>query len=263
MAKDEMDKVVDLEIHDGIAEVWLNRPKSLNALSSKMYDQLDEALQAVAAARARVLILAGRGPRAFSAGADITEFVHVNSTVEARASRYRRDAYARLEALPVPTIAAIHGYALGGGAELALCCDIRIAAKDAVFGFPETGLGTYPGAGGTQRLPRTIGHSNALWLVTSGQFIDAEKALQIGMVNRVVAADALMERVRVLGATIATKAPLGIRYAKECILRGLKLPPCEAMKVETDLNMFMDTTLDYAEGTKGFAEKRKPVFVGR
>lgn len=263
MAKDEADKVVDLEIAGGIAEIWLNRPKSLNALSSKLFDQLDEALQAVAAAQARVLILAGRGPRAFSAGADITEFVHVDSTVEARASHYRRDAYARLEALPMPTIAAIHGYALGGGAELTLCCDIRIAADNAVFGFPETGLGTYPGAGGTQRLPRAVGRSNALWLVSSGQRIDAQRALEIGMVNRVVPADLLMEQARALAATIAANAPLGIRYAKECVVRGLKMPAREAMKVETDLNMFMDTTLDYAEGAKAFAEKRRPVFVGR
>lgn len=140
---------------------------------------------------------------------------------------------------------------------------MRIAAENTLFGFPETGLGTFPGTGGTQRTPRLIGRSQAMWMIFTGQRIDAAEALRIGLVNTVVPTSELMARTMQTAGLIAANAPLGVRYAKEAIMRGEKVPLEEGMKIETDLNMFMDTTEDYVEGARAFGERRKPVFKGR
>jgi len=258
-----MSTLVDVESRDGIAMVFMNRPAALNALSAALFDEMDAAIAAVAKSDARVFVLGGRGERAFCAGADIKEFKPAATTVEVRAGHYRRDVYARIESLPIPTIAAVHGYTLGGGAELSLACDLRIAADDTIYGFPETGLGTFPGAGGTQRLPRVIGYSAALWLVASGEKIDANEALRLGLVNCVVPKAALQDKVLEVAGRIAANAPLGVRYAKESMVRGREIPLVEAIRIEKDLNMFMDTTADYAEAAKAFVERRKPKFEGR
>lgn len=258
-----MGECIELLYNDDIAEIWLNRPRVLNALSRQLMDELDEAIKEVAASSARVLILAGRGNRAFCAGADITEFKTVMSTVAARAQHYRRDVCAAIEALPMPTIAALHGYTFGGGIALALPCDIRIAAENTVIALPETGLGTFPGMGVTLRLPRLIGRSDAMRLIFTGERIDASEALRMGLVNEVITGPDPIARARECAAAIAANAPLGVRYAKEAILRGEKMPLAEALKVEIDLNMFMDTTEDYIEGANAFGERRKPVFKGR
>ncbi|WP_412065679.1 enoyl-CoA hydratase/isomerase family protein [Rhizobium sp. SYY.PMSO] len=258
-----MPECIELNIENEIAELWLNRPHALNALSAQLVGEVNDALAEVEKARPRAFILAGRGERAFCAGADIKEFKPVATTVEARARHYSRNIFDRIEKLPMPTIAAVHGYTLGGGLELALCCDMRIAAEDARFGFPETGLGTFPGAGGTQRTPRLIGRSQAMWMIFTGERLDASEALRVGLVNKVVSTDALMEEVYKIARMISANAPLGVQYSKEAIVRGEKVPLEEGIRIETDLNMFMDTTDDYAEAARAFVEKRKPVFTGR
>jgi enoyl-CoA hydratase/carnithine racemase len=258
-----MAKCVELVFEDGVAVAWLNRPHALNAMSNQLMEELDASVAEVADSDARVFILAGRGERAFCAGADIKEFKPVATTVEARAGHYRRDVTGRIERLAMPTIAAVHGYTLGGGLELALSCDMRIAAENTLFGFPETGLGTFPGTGGTQRTPRLIGRSRAMWMIFTGQRIDAAEALRVGLVNAVVPTAELMARTMQTAGMIAANAPLGVRYAKESILRGEKVSLEEGMRIETDLNMFMDTTDDYVEGARAFGERRKPVFKGR
>jgi len=251
-------------IRDGdIAQLWLNRPAALNALSRQLMDELDAAVADLAVSDARAVILAGRGPRAFCAGADIKEFRPIASTVEARAAHYRRDTFTRIENLPMPTIAAVHGYTLGGGIALAIVCDIVIAAQNTVFGLPETGLGTFPGAGVTVRLPRLIGRGQAMRLICSGERIDAAEAQRIGLATCLAPGDDPMGAAMELARAIAANAPLGVRYAKECITRGSQLPPQQGIAVETDLNMLMDATSDYAEGARAFGERRKPVFHGR
>jgi enoyl-CoA hydratase len=258
-----MAECIELVFDGDVAEIWLNRPQVLNALSRQLMDELDAAVSEVSRSPARVLLLAGRGERAFCAGADITEFKPVATAVEARAWQYRRDVCARIEALPMPTIAAVHGYTFGGGVALALPCDIRIAAASTVFALPETGLGTFPGMGVTLRLPRIVGRSEAMRLICTGERIDATEALRIGLINSVVPDGELLAQARAFAAMITANAPLGVRYAKEAIVRGAGLPLSEGLKVEIDLNMFMDTTDDYVEGAKAFGERRKAVFKGR
>jgi len=257
-----MAECVELIYDGGIAEIWLNRPRVLNALSRQLMDELNDAVADVARSNARTLILAGRGERAFCAGADIKEFRPIATTVEARAHCYRGDVCSAIQSLPMPTIAAIHGYTFGGGIALALPCDIRIAADDTLFALPETALGTFPGMGVTVRLPRLIGRSEAMRLIFTGGRIGAAEALRMGLVTAIVPPADLIDEARRCALRIAENAPLGIAYAKESIVRGERIPLAEALKVETDLNMFMDTTDDYAEAARAFVEKRKPRFKG-
>ncbi|MCX8279057.1 enoyl-CoA hydratase/isomerase family protein [Phyllobacterium sp. 0TCS1.6C] len=258
-----MAECVDLIFDGDIAEIWLNRPKVLNALSRQLMNELDAALAEVGRSSARALLLMGRGERAFCAGADITEFKPVATTVEARVWHYRRDVCMRIQTLPMPTIAAMHGYTFGGGIALALPCDLRIAAADTLFALPETALGTFPGMGVTLRLPQIVGRSEAMRLIFTGERIDAAEALSIGLVNEVVLTSDLIARAREVAGYIVERGPLGVRYAKEAIARGERTALAEGLKVEIDLNMFMDTTEDYVEGAKAFGERRKPVFRGR
>ncbi|WP_412065678.1 enoyl-CoA hydratase/isomerase family protein [Rhizobium sp. SYY.PMSO] len=257
-----MAECVELIYDGGIAEIWLNRPKVLNALSRQLMDELNEAVADVTRSNARALILAGCGERAFCAGADIKEFRPIATTVDARAHHYRRDVCSAIQSLSMPTIAAVHGYTFGGGMALALPCDMRIASDDALFALPETALGTFPGMGVTVRLPQLIGRSEAMRLIFTGERIDAAEALRMGLVTSVVPRQALIDEARRWALRISENAPLGIAYARESIARGERMPLAEALKVETDLNMFMDTTDDYAEAARAFVEKRKPRFMG-
>lgn len=258
-----MAECIDLIFDGDIAEIWLNRPKALNALSRQLMDELDAALAEVGRSSVRALLLMGRGERAFCAGADITEFKPVATTVEARTWHYRRDVCMRIQTLPMPTIAAVHGYTFGGGIALALPCDLRIAAADTLFALPETALGTFPGMGVTLRLSQIVGRSEAMRLIFTGERIDAAEALRIGLVNEIVPTSDLIARAHEVAGYIVERGPLGVRYAKEAIARGERMPLAEGLKVEIDLNMFMDTTEDYVEGAKAFGERRKPVFRGR
>jgi len=205
----------------------------------------------------------GAGERAFSAGADIREFVEPQVPVRFRESRKRVDFRQAMDRCPQPIIAAIRGYALGGGLELALACDLRIAGEDAQLGLTEVNLAIIPGGGGTQRLPRLVGRGRALEMILTGARIDAREAWRIGLVERVVPAADVLASARELARTLAEKAPVALRYAKESVVKGLELPLADGLRLENDLATLLRTTEDRVEGAKAFLEKRKPRFTGK
>jgi enoyl-CoA hydratase len=210
----------------------------------------------------RVVVVTGAGERAFSAGADIREFVAPQVPVRFRESRRRLDFRQFLDRCPQPIVAAIRGYAFGGGLELALACDIRIAGDDARLGLTEVDLAIIPGGGGTQRLPRLVGRGKALEMILTGARIDAREALRIGLVERVVPAAEVKAAGLELARTLAAKAPVALRYAKEAVVKGLELPLADGLRLESDLATLLRTTEDRIEGAKAFLEKRKPRFTG-
>ena len=219
----------------GVAQVTLNRPAVLNALNLEMRDELWDALRAFRDdPDARVLILRGAG-KAFSAGADISDFGTAPSLTEARRARRERDLWDLLLHLPKPTVAAVHGYALGAGCEMALLCDLRIAADDASFGLPEVGLGYIPSAGGTQTLPRTIPPGMAMQMILSGDPIDAEEAYRLRLVHRVVARDELDAAAGAWAQTLAERDPRALAFAKEAVVRGLDLSLADGLALESAL----------------------------
>jgi enoyl-CoA hydratase/carnithine racemase len=252
------------ERRDDVAIVTLNRPEVLNAIDASMRSELPVAI--TAAERdpvVRAIILTGAGDRAFSAGADIKEFGAYTSLTETRAARQGRRWNDVLESTTKPTIAAIHGFCLGGGLEIALACDLRVASHESFFALPEVKLGIIPGAGGTQRLPRIVGLGHALRLILSGERIDASAALQIGLVSELVTRAELMPTALAWASKFAAAAPLALAYAKEAVRRGLDLPLDEGLKVENDLATLLLGTDDRAEGAAAFRDRRKPVYRGR
>ena len=217
----------------GVAWLTLNRPDVLNAANMAMRDELWSALQAVRDdPEVRVVVFKGAGDRAFSAGADITEFGTAPSYVEARRARHERDLWGLMLSITKPLIAAVHGYAFGAGCELSLCCDIRIASDDATFALPEVNLGYIPSAGGTQMLPRTIAPGIAREMVLSGEPIDAQRALAIGLVTRVVPRAQLQAEAEAVAAKLASLPQDALRAAKEAMLLGADLPLEAAIRVE-------------------------------
>ena len=221
------------EKEDGIAYVTLNRPEALNAFNIRMRDELYEVLLAIHDDdEVRVGILKGAGEKAFCAGADLSEFLTAPSPVAARRIRFQKDVWGLFLSIPQPLIAAVHGYVLGSGIEMALCCDIRIAAEDARFGLPEVGLGIIPAAGGTQMLPRTVGRGKALEMLLTSRRIDAQEAFHIQLVNRVVPREKLLETAKAMAGKIASHDPLAVRYAKQALVRGLDLPLNEGLYLE-------------------------------
>jgi enoyl-CoA hydratase len=218
-----------------LALVALNRPKMLNAYNVQMRDDLYQALWAVRDdPEVRVMILRGEGS-AFSTGGDVSEFGSAPSPVGAREIRWRRDVWGTLLNLPQPTIAAVHGYTVGGGMEMALLCDICIAAEDAIFFLPETGLGMIPGVGGTQTAPRAIGLGRALDMVLTGKRVDAREALQIGLANRVVPRETLLTAAKALAYTLAQHDPRVVALAKRAIRQGGDLGLAEGLQLERRL----------------------------
>jgi enoyl-CoA hydratase len=211
----------------------------------------------------RAVIVTGAGDRAFSAGADIREFLEPSVPVRFREQRKRIDFRREMDRCPQPIIAAIRGFALGGGLELALACDIRIAAEDAQLGLTEINLGIIPGGGGTQRLPRVVGRGKALEMILTGARVPAAEALRLGLVERVVPVAELMQTAADLARTIADKAPVALRYAKEAVVAGLELPLADGLRLENDLATLLRTTEDRVEGARAFVEKRKPRWSGR
>src|SRR5213594_1815120 len=210
------------DVADGVATVTLNRPEVHNAMNDRMRQELTRCFGEVATSDAvRVVVVTGAGERAFSAGADIREFVEPQVPVRFRESRKRVDFRQAMDRCPQPIIGAIRGYALGGGLELALACDIRIAGEDAQLGLTEVNLAIIPGGGGTQRLPRLVGRGRALEMILTGARIDAREALRIGLVERVVPAAEVLTAALGLARTIAEKAPVALRYAKEAVVKGL------------------------------------------
>jgi len=251
------------EIADGVATVTLNRPDVLNAMNQAMREELTRCFSALAGDdEVRVIVVTGAGERAFSVGADIREFVAPQSPVRFRDQRRRVDFRQVMDRCPQPIIAAIRGYALGGGLELALACDMRVAGDDAKLGLTEINLAIIPGGGGTQRLPRLIGRGKALELILTGARIDAAEALRLGLVERVVAAAEVRQHAATLARELASKAPVALRYAKEAVVKGLELPLADGIRVENDLSALLRTTEDRLEGARAFLEKRRPRWIG-
>ena len=252
------------EKKDGLAFVTLNRPEVLNRYNIQMRDEFYQVLTAIRDdPDVLVAILKGAGERAFSVGADLSEFGTAPSPVIARRVRWERDVWGLFLSLKQPWIAAIQGYCLGSGLEMACCCDIRIASTDAVFGLPEVALGMIPAAGGTQTLPRTIGRGKALELLLTSDRIDANEAYRVGLVNLVVPRDQLYPTVEAMAKKIMSCGPIAVRYAKEAINRGLDLSLEKGLALESKLAALVSKTEDAAEGIKAVVDKRPPRFLNR
>lgn len=221
---------------DGIGYVTLNRPQALNAYNLRMRDELYQVLGAIRDdPEVEVVIFQGAGERAFCAGADLTEFLTAPSPIVARQVRWERDIWGLFLSIDKPLIAALHGYVLGSGIEIALCCDIRLASEDAQFGLPEPGLGIIPAAGGSQTLPRTISRAGALEILLSGRWVRAEEAYRWKLVNRVVSRAELLPEAERLAWKIKTHKPLAVSYAKQAVTRGLDLSLKQGLKLEAEL----------------------------
>ena len=252
------------EKSEGLATITINRPEVRNALTQALMAELAHAIeQAESDDEVQVLILTGAGDRAFVAGADIGEVGARNTSTELWLnSRLRREVYSRLEHLFKPSIAAINGYALGGGCELALACTLRIAADSARLGQPEINIGIIPGLGGTQRLTRLVGKGRAMELILTGDMIDAQEAYRIGLINKVVPAAELMDEARALGKKLAAKPPLALRAAKDAVDYGADMSLAAALEFENRLFAILSGSADAAEGVAAFLEKRKPKWKG-
>ncbi len=247
-----------------VALLTINRPQVLNALNSATIDELRRAVLDVRHDEAiRVLVITGAGEKSFVAGADINELA-VQRPVEGKEhARQGQHVFDLIENLGKPVIAAINGFALGGGCELALACTLRIAASTARLGQPEINLGIIPGYGGTQRLARLVGKGVALDLMLTGRQVEADEALRIGLVNRVVPRESLMAEVVTLAGELATKAPVAMQYIIESVNRGLEVSFDKAQFLEATLFGLVASTEDMREGTQAFLQKRKPQFKGR
>ncbi|MEX0800797.1 MAG: enoyl-CoA hydratase/isomerase family protein [Dehalococcoidia bacterium] len=231
-----MPDTILFEKRDGIVWITLNRPESLNAINMRMRDELWEAMLAVRDdPDAGVVVFKGAGERAFSSGADVGEFGTAPSFVEARRARRERDLWGLMLSLEQPLIAAVHGYALGAGVELAMCCDIRIAGEGSRLGLPEVGLGYIPSAGGTQTLPRHVPPGIAMQMILTGDPIDARTALRFGLVQRVVPRERLYEAAESLARTLLSREQLSLRLAKRAVVQGLDLPLAEGLALESRL----------------------------
>lgn len=247
---------------DGVALVTMDRPAARNALSFALLAELADALEALDAdAACRAIVVTGSGDRAFAAGADIVELA--DQTPERLAAEGHFAAWDRIAAIGLPIIAAVRGYALGGGCELAMACDLIVAGDDANFGQPEIRLGVMPGAGGTQRLTRAVGTALAMELILTGRTLDAQEAKSAGLVTMVVPADQTVSAALELAATIATMPPLAVRAAKRSVMSAANLPLAEGLRQERAAFFALFGTQDQREGMAAFVAKRPPVFTGR
>ncbi len=247
-----------------IAYVTLNRPKVLNALNQRTWQDLRAAFEdARDDADVRGVILTGAGDKAFIAGADISELAQVTAVQAERSSTYGQEVLNLVENLGKPVVAAINGFALGGGCETAMACTIRLATESARFGQPEVKLGVPPGGGGTQRLPRLVGKGRALQLILSGEMISAQEAYRIGLVNEVVPAADLIPRAEAILKQIFANAPLAVRYSLEAVNKGLETSQTEGLALEASFFGLCAGTEDKQEGTQAFLQKRAPQFQGQ
>jgi enoyl-CoA hydratase len=253
-----------IERQGAVATVAINRPKVLNALNSATIDELGRSmLELQNDAAIRVVILTGAGDKSFVAGADINELAVQTPTSGRMHAMTGQRVFDFIETLGKPVIAAINGYALGGGCELAMACTLRVAADTAKLGQPEISLGLIPGYAGTQRLSRLVGRGRAMDLILTGGQISADEAQRIGLVNRVVPAADLLSEVRKLADRLAVAAPIAMRYIIDAINRGAEMPFAEACQYEATLFGLVTSTDDMREGTSAFLAKRKPEFKGR
>jgi enoyl-CoA hydratase/carnithine racemase len=252
------------EKKDAIAYVTINRPKVLNALNTPTWKDLRTAFETARDDPAvRGVILTGAGDKAFVAGADISELAHVAAFEAEQASRFGQEVLDLIENLGKPVVAAVNGFALGGGCETAMACAIRIAVDTAKFGQPEVGLGLLPGGGGTQRLPRLVGKGRALQLILSGEMIDAQEAYRIGLVNEIVPAASLIARAEAILKGISANAPIAVKLSLEAVNKGLETGQAEGLLLEASYFGLCAATEDKKEGTSAFLEKRAPQFHGR
>ncbi|CAM2168351.1 Short-chain-enoyl-CoA hydratase [Paraburkholderia sacchari] len=252
------------EKRDAIAYVTVNRPKVLNALSTQTWKDLRTAFEdARDDAAVRGVVLTGAGDKAFIAGADISELAHASAIDAEQSSRFGQAVLDLIENLGKPVVAAINGFALGGGCETAMACTIRIAAEHAKLGQPEVKLGLLPGGGGTQRLPRLVGKGRALQLILSAEPISAQEAWRIGLVNEVVAPADLVGRADAILKTIAANAPVAVKLSLEAVNKGLDAGQSEGLALEASCFGLCAGTEDKKEGTSAFLEKRAPQFLGR
>ncbi len=266
--KEEGEKIMAYEhiikaSQDGIVTITFNRPKALNALNRALLAEFNQALGEIEADDdARVLILTGAGDKAFVAGADITELAKCNTLQAKRFAKMGQQTISRLQALDIPVIAAVNGFALGGGSEIALASDFIYAAETATFGLPEITLGLIPGFGGTQRLPRLVGASRAKELIFTGKLLPAAEAHAMGLVNTICPADELLAAVGKTAATMAAKGRVALRAAKQTINNGLNTDLTTGLNIELDAFAICMASPDAKEGTSAFLEKRKAIFSG-
>ncbi|MEW6672639.1 MAG: enoyl-CoA hydratase-related protein [Thermodesulfobacteriota bacterium] len=251
------------ETREAVATITFNRPKAMNALNNALLDELSRALDEIAQNESiKVLILTGAGDKAFVAGADITELATFNPLEAKLFSQKGHDTFNRLQALSIPVIAAVNGYALGGGSEVALACDFIYASENAMFGLPEINLGLMPGFGGTQRLPRQVGKNMAKEMIFTGKMIPAAEARQIGLVNKVFTPETLMAEVLKTANAIAQKGKVSLRAAKQAINHGMNVDLASGCAMEMDGFALCMASDDSKEGTGAFLEKRKADFKG-
>ena len=248
---------ITYEAEGQIGIITINRPKALNALNSTVLEELDKTLDAVDLQTVRCLILTGAGEKSFVAGADIGEMSTLTKAEGEAFGKKGNDVFRKLETFPIPVIAAVNGFALGGGCEISMSCDIRICRANAVFGQPEVGLGITPGFGGTQRLARIVGTGKAKEMIYGARNIKAEEAYRIGLVNNVYPLEELMPAAKKLAATIARNAPIAVRNCKRAINEGLQVDMDQAVVIEEKLFGNCFETYDQKEGMAAFLEKRK------
>jgi len=256
-------KNIIFNVENGIATITFNRPEVLNALNEASLQEFSNALDAVASDKdIRVLVLTGAGEKSFVAGADITEFLRFNVLKAKLFAETGHGVVNRLQELPIPVIAAVNGYALGGGCEVVLGCDFIYAAENAMFGLPEINLGIIPGFGGTQRLPRLVGKNMAKEMIFTGKMISAAEAHAVGLVNTVCSQDQLMAEVMKTAATMASKGRASLRSAKQAINSGMDVDLKTGCRIEIDAFAICLSSADAKEGTTAFLEKRKANFKG-
>lgn len=253
-----------IESSAGYALITVNRPEKLNALNAQTVRELDEVFTTLSAdSSIRAVILTGAGGKSFVAGADITEINHLDSERGKSFAIHGQQVFRKIEMMPKPVIAAVNGFALGGGCELAMSCHLRIAASTARFGQPEVNLGIIPGYGGTQRLPRIVGMAPALHLLLTGSMIDAQQALRLGLVNEVVEPDQLIPSARTLAEKLAQQAPAAVAAILQAVYQGMDTDLPSALAIEAEEFGAVCATEDMKEGTTAFLEKRKPRFRGK
>jgi enoyl-CoA hydratase len=251
--------MIELQRDEEFAVLTIRRPAALNALSFELIERIGDCIAEAGRSDARALIVTGEGEKAFCAGADIKELQERSLAQQRQGAELGQRVFAQLDRLPIPSIALVNGYAFGGGCELALACTLRLALPKAKFGLPEVKLGLIPGYGGTQRLPRLVGVGRALELVMSGRTVGAEEALSIGLVNRIVQAQAL-EAAKAYAREFSGHGLLALQFAREAVQRSLDMPLYEGLRMEADLSTLAYRTNDAEEGMRAFVDKRPAQF---